>query len=275
MKETISMIDTVDEIITYGAKKDVLHLKTGNFKINGSKIFLNGKINKEVINFGSCSYLGLEFDYRLKQGAKDAIDCYGTQFSSSRTYISNRYYDELEDLLGKLFDAHAVVTPTTTLGHIGAIPLFIGSNDAVILDHQVHHSVQTAVNLIKSKGVHTELLRHNRMDLLEERINALHQKYNKVWYLADGIYSMFGDAAPVEEIHQLLDKYPAFHFYVDDAHGMSCFGKNGKGFVLGKKPIHEKMIVATSFAKAFATGGGVILFPKQEMARRFRTCGGP
>lgn len=275
MKETISLIDTVDEIISYGAKKDVLHLSTGNFKINGSKIILNGKINKEVINFGSCSYLGLEFDSGLKQGAKDAIDCYGTQFSSSRTYISNRYYAELEDKLSKLFDAHAVVTPTTTLGHIGAIPLFIGSNDAVILDHQVHHSVQTAVNLIKSKGVHTELVRHNRMDLLEERIKLLRQTYKKVWYMADGIYSMFGDGAPVEEIYQLLDKYPEFRFYVDDAHGMSCFGKNGRGYVLGKKPIHEKMIMATSLNKAFAAGGGVMLFPTQEMARRFRTCGGP
>jgi 7-keto-8-aminopelargonate synthetase-like enzyme len=275
MKETISIIDTIDEIATYGAKKGVFYLKTGNFKINGSKIFLNGNVNKEVINFGSCSYLGLEFDERLKQSAKDAIDCYGTQFSSSRTYISNRYYGELEELLGKLFDAHAVVTPTTTLGHIGAIPLFVGTNDAVILDHQVHHSVQTAVNLIKSKGVHTELIRHNRMDLLEERIKLLRQSYKNVWYMADGIYSMFGDATPVEQIYELLDKYPEFRFYVDDAHGMSCFGKNGRGYVLGKKPIHEKMIVAVSFAKAFATGGGAIVFPTAEMARRFRTCGGP
>jgi 7-keto-8-aminopelargonate synthetase-like enzyme/predicted N-acyltransferase len=275
MKETISLIDTIDEIATYGAKKGVFHLNTGNFKINGSKIFLNGDINKEVVNFGSCSYLGLEFDARLKQAAKDAIDCYGTQFSTSRTYISNRYYKELETLLGRLFEAHAVVTPTTTLGHIGAIPLFIGSNDAVILDHQVHHSVQTAVNLVKSKGVHTELVRHNRMDLLEERIKVLRQTYKQVWYMADGIYSMFGDATPVEEIYQLLEKYPEFHFYVDDAHGMSCFGKNGRGYVLGKKPIHEKMIVAVSFAKAFATGGGAMVFPTEEMARRFRTCGGP
>jgi len=275
MKETISMIDTIDEIATHGAKKGVFHLNTGNFKINGSKIFLNGEINKEVVNFGSCSYLGLEFDARLKQAAKDAIDCYGTQFSTSRTYISNRYYKELESLLDKLFDAHAVVTPTTTLGHIGAIPLFVGSNDALILDHQVHHSVQTAVNLVKSKGVHTELVRHNRMDLLEERIKVLRQTHKKVWYMADGIYSMFGDATPVEKIYELLDKYPEFHFYVDDAHGMSCFGKNGKGYVLSKKPIHERMILAVSFAKAFATGGGALVFPNAEMARRFRTCGGP
>lgn len=275
MKENISLIDTIDEIATYGAKKGVFHLNTGNFKINGSKIFLNGEINKEVVNFGSCSYLGLEFDARLKQAAKDAIDCYGTQFSCSRTYISNRYYKELETLLGRVFEAYAVVTPTTTLGHIGAIPLFVGSNDAVILNHQVHHSVQTAVNLVKSKGVHTELVRHNRMDLLEERIKVLRQTHKKIWYMADGIYSMFGDATPVEEVYNLLEKYPEFHFYVDDAHGMSCFGKNGRGYVLGKKAIHEKMIVAVSFAKAFATGGGALIFPTEEMARRFRTCGGP
>jgi hypothetical protein len=86
---------------------------------------------------------------------------------------------------------------------------------------------------------------------------------------------MFGDKCPVEEVFQLLQKYPQFHFYVDDAHGMSCFGEHGKGSVLGQIAFHERMVVVTSLAKGFGTGGAVLLFPDPELARKVRTCGGP
>lgn len=86
---------------------------------------------------------------------------------------------------------------------------------------------------------------------------------------------MFGDCCPSEDIFNLLDKYPSFNAYIDDAHSMSITGKNGKGFILGDRPIHERMIVASSMAKAFATGGGILVFPNKEIARRVRTCGAP
>jgi hypothetical protein len=62
---------------------------------------------------------------------------------------------------------------------------------------------------------------------------------------------------------------------VDDAHGMSCFGKHGRGFVLQHKVLHPKMVLAISLAKAFATGGAVMVFPNSELASLVRTCGGP
>jgi len=61
-----------------------------------------------------------------------------------------------------------------------------------------------------------------------------------------GIYSMFGDLAPVDEIYRMLDTYPQFHFYVDDAHGMSIHGKNGRGSVLNNRRFHPKMVLGTS-----------------------------
>jgi 7-keto-8-aminopelargonate synthetase-like enzyme len=272
MKKTTPQIDTIFEVLNYGAKNGVMHLNTINEKLNGNKLLLD-KGNKEVVNFGSCSYLGLEFDERLRKGAIDAINNYGTQFSSSRAYMSPVYYEELETLFSKIFDAHAIVTPTSTLGHIGTIPVLVHDKDAIILDHQVHNSVHTAVNLVKAKGVYTELIRHNRMDILEERIKILRQKHTRIWYMADGVYSMYGDVTPIAEVYELMNKYPELHYYVDDAHGMSCFGKNGRGYALGQKPIHEKMVLITSLAKAFATGGGVAVFPTKEMAHKVRTCG--
>ncbi len=267
-------IDIIDEIISHGVKKNILHLSTADKKLHGNILSVRTKdINRQTVNFGSCSYLGLEFNEKLRRSSMEAIENYGTQFSMSRAYISSRYYDELEDLFNQVFEAYTVVTPTTTLGHLSAIPVLVGSNDAVILDHQVHNSVHIAVNSIKCKGIHTELLRHNRVDVLEERIKALRKRHKKIWYLADGIYSMYGDASPVSDIIHLLNKYPELYYYVDDAHGMSCYGKHGRGYALSEHVQHEKMIVITSLAKAFATGGAVLVFPDKELARRVRTCG--
>ncbi len=273
MSKSQSFIDTVDQIATYGINKKIFHLYTDNNKsIKGNHISLHGK---DVINFGSCSYLGLEFDERLKEASKQAIDDFGTQFSESRAYVSISLYKELEELFEKIFGSPVVVVQTTTLGHIATIPVHVSSDDCIIMDHQVHNSVQIAVNLVKSQGVTVELLRHNRIDLLEERVKQLRTKFKKIWYMADGIYSMYGDVSPVKEIYALMDKYAELHYYVDDAHGMSIYGKHGRGYVLDQAPIHAKAIVATSLVKAFPTGGAVIIFPTKEMAQKVRNCGAP
>ncbi len=272
MRPDNSVVGTIDQIITDGVRKGILHLYTDETALDGNVIILKGR---KVVNFGSCSYLGLEFDSRLKEAAKSAIDNYGTQFSESRAYVSINLYKELEELFYQIFEAPCVITPTTTLGHIANIPVLISSRDAIITDQQVHNSVNTAVKLLAAAGTHIEVLRHNRMDLLEARIKSLREKHQKIWYLADGIYSMFGDTAPIDDIYQLLDIYPEFNFYVDDAHGMSIHGKNGRGSVLANRSFHPKMVIATSLAKAFATGGAVMVYPNKEMARKVRTCGGP
>lgn len=271
MSKTQSFIETVDQIASYGINKKIFHLYTdAKKKINSNSISLSGR---DVINFGSCSYLGLEFDKRLKKGSIQAIEDFGTQFSESRAYVSISLYKELEELFEKIFGGYVIVTQSTTLGHFSTIPVHVSSSDCIIMDHQVHNSVQMAVGMVKGQGVHVELLRHNRMDLLEERVKELRSKFKKIWYMADGIYSMYGDTSPIKEIYALMDKYPELHFYVDDAHGMSIYGKHGRGYVLNQMPIHSKAIVATSMNKAFSTGGAVTVFPTKEMAQKVRNCG--
>lgn len=268
-----NIINAINDVIDQGIKTGIGQLYTDHKKLTGNSIDING-VRK--VNFGSCSYLGLEFDERLKNGAIEAINLYGTQFSASRSYVSCGLYAELEKRFQKMFNAYPVITPTTTLGHISTIPTVVDKEDAVILDHQVHSSVQNAVQLLKPKGVKVDMIRHNRMDLLEERIQYLKSKnYAKIWYMADGIYSMYGDKAPIAELNELLDKYPELHLYIDDAHGMSCYGEYGQGYVLSQTKIHDRMIVAVSLAKAFATGGSAILFATKEQAQLVRNCGGP
>lgn len=259
------------DIIQEGVKKGILHLNTKGEKIENTRI---GVGEKYLVNFSSCSYLGLEHHPALKQGARDAIDSFGTQFSSSRAYISIGLYEELERLLSQIFHNNkTIVTATTTLGHIAAIPVLIEDGDAVLIDHQVHHSVQTAAELLRSKNVHIEMIRHNDMVVIERKINELKSRCKNIWYLADGVYSMFGDLCPVQDVLKLLNRYEQFRLYIDDAHGMSYLGKHGSGYVCSQITLHPRMVLATSLNKAFASGGGALIIPDNELHKKVRTCG--
>lgn len=262
---------SVDECLGNAVRQGIFHLNTTSDPLDGRLITING--DQKVLNFGSCSYLGLEMDERLKRGAIDAILTYGSQFSSSRAFLSCGLYTELEAQLSEMFNAHCLVSASTTLGHLSSIPVLVADNDAVILDHQVHGSVQNAVQLLKPRGVHVEMIRHNQLDALEEKINELRNKHYRIWYMADGVYSMYGDYAPIKELYALMDKYPQLHLYVDDAHGMSWTGPHGTGYVTSQVRLRPQVYLATSLNKAFAAGGGALVFTNPEDMRKVRTAG--
>jgi 7-keto-8-aminopelargonate synthetase-like enzyme len=264
-------VDTIDECITNGVNHGIFQVTVENEVLDGRTVTIGGK---DVVNFGSCSYLGLEMDERLKEGAINGTLKYGTQYSSSRLFSSCNLYEEIEDLFYKIFNNnHAILAATTTLTHISAIPILVNDDDLVILDHQVHGSVQLAVQLVKARGTKVEMIKHNQMDMLEDLIRENPNKYRKIWYMADGLYSMYGDYAPLKDIFFLMEKYANFHFYVDDAHGMSWTGKHGNGYVLSQVEMHPKMVLSTSLAKGFGTGGGVLVLSDVEMKRKILTCG--
>ena len=261
----------MQDIMSHAKSLGILHGHFSDYQLNGQTINLNGQ---DLHHFANCSYLGLELDQRLKNAAKDAIERYGIQFSSSRTYLESGLYEVLEDKLAQIFGNPVIVAPTTSLGHISWIPNVVHKNDAVILDHQVHRSVQNATMIAKANGTHVELLRHNRMDLLEDRIIELSKKYRKVWYMADGVYSMFGDVAPMQELYDLLNRYEQFHLYVDDAHGMSWAGKHGRGFALSNVDYyHEKMCLITSINKGFGANGSAMVFSDEIQKAMIKNAG--
>ena len=229
--------------------------------------------DRPVINFASCSYLGLEFDSRLKNATIEATQKYGTQFSTSRSYLSVTPYKELEELLSQLFGYPTIAAPSTTMAHFACIPTLVGRKDLIIIDQQAHSSIQNAVKLAVANGTEFQVVRHNRMDYLEQMLKKYNGQYEKIWYMADGIYSMYGDVAPLEDLEYLLNKYPFFHLYIDDAHGMSWMGKNGVGYVLNEMDLHPQMIMLTSLNKSFSAAGGAIVCPNKEVERSIRYCG--
>ncbi|MAP80988.1 MAG: aminotransferase class I/II [Aequorivita sp.] len=268
-----NFMDSIDEVISNAKQQGVIHLYADGNKFNGRKIAIN---NKELYHFGTTGYLGLEQDIRLKDAASKAIYDYGTQFPLSKTYISHPLYATLEEKLFAMYKQPIIVTKNSTLGHMAVIPTVVRDEDAVILDHQVHWSVQSAVQSLKTRGVPVEMIRHNNLDMLESKIKELSNKSNKIWYMADGVYSMFGDFAPIAELINLSKKYPQLHLYIDDVHGMSWRGKHGTGFVASNfQSLPENILLFTTLSKSFGASGAVLVCPNKKIHQYIKNFGGP
>lgn len=268
-----NFLDSVDEVIANAKSQRVIHLYADGKTLHGRKISID---KKEMYHFGTTGYLGLEQDKRLKDAASKAIYDYGTQFPLSKTYISHPLYATLEEKLFQMYGQHIIVTKNSTLGHLAVIPTVVRDEDAVILDHQVHWSVQSAAQLLKTRGIPVEMIRHNDMDMLQSKINALGNKVKNIWYMADGVYSMFGDFAPVEQIKALATKYPQLHLYFDDVHGMSWRGKHGTGFISSTfKQLPENLLLFGTLSKTFGASGAVLVCPNKKLYNSIKNFGGP
>lgn len=268
-----NFVDTINDIVGQAKQKGIIHLNFDADHWNGRDMVFG---DTEMVNFGTCGYLGLETHPKLIQGAIDYTSRYGTQFSISRAYVSAEINDQLEVRLGEVFSgSKTIVFSSTTLAHIAMFPLVMDNTDAIILDQQAHVSMQTAAQLVGAKGTPIEMIRHNNMEMLERKIQSLGNRYRNIWYVIDGVYSMYGDLPPIDELNALAQKYPQLHFYVDDAHGMSWMGTNGSGSVFDSFKDNNKTLLVSTMAKGFGSTGGVVVFPNEEMYERVKIHGGP
>tara|TARA_R110002049_G_scaffold93815_8_gene231599 strand:- start:621 stop:3029 length:2409 start_codon:yes stop_codon:yes gene_type:complete len=268
-----NFLNTVNEVFTDAKDHGILHLYAQGSKFSGRTIGLR---DRELFHFGTTGYLGLEQDERLKQAAIKAISRYGTQFPLSKSYISHPLYGKLEDCLNKMYQSPILITKNSTLGHLGVIPSAVNDEDAIVLDHQVHWSVQSAAKVLKNRSVPVEMIRHNDLNMLEGKIKSLSNTRKRIWYMADGIYSMYGDYAPVKELKALSLKYPQLQLYFDDVHGMSWVGKNGTGYVLNElKELSENILLFGTLSKTFGASGAVLACSNEKMHKKIKTFGGP
>ena len=266
-------IDTVNEISEDAKTRGLAQLYTEDERFTGRHIHINGR---KLCHFGTTSYLGLDQDERLKEAAANAIWDYGTQFPLSKTYLSHTLYAKLENQLEEMYGYPAIVMKNSTLGHLGVIPTVVRDEDTIVLDHQVHWSVQNAAQLCRSRGVRIEMIRHNDLGMLEDCLKNYASKQGKIWYFADGIYSMFGDEAPIEELMTLSDKYPQLHLYFDDVHGMSWIGEHGTGFVKSHFPtLPENVILVCTLSKTFGASGSFMVTANKHLYNQVRNFGGP
>ena len=241
----------------------------GDVPFTGDSISLNGD---KVLNFGLCSSLGLGDDPRLKASAKEAVDRFGTSYSSSVAYTAVPLYHDLRERMREIFGAHVVLTGTTTLGHLTALPVLVMPGDRVLVDSQTHSSVLTATQTLQASGVSVSSLSHNDMIALESAVEQDNGS-RRIWYLTDGVFSMGGDTSPAETLAALQGRHENLYLYVDDAHGFGWAGLHGRGQFLARFPWNERTVVATGLSKTFGALGGAIVTPNADFAETVELCG--
>ena len=266
------ILDLAESRLSLGVETGIIHRRIEDDSLDGAIITIDGR---PLVNFSSCAYLALNRDDRLKKAAVDAVQRYGTSYSSSPTYTALPMYDTLEDQLRRITGGSVVIAQTTTLAHIAALPIMVGPEDLVLIDAQTHDSVHLATQNLRGNGVRVATVPHNDVDALVQRLESSVSEHRHVWYLADGVYSMHGDVAPVKEVAALQERFDNLYTYYDDAHGFGWQGESGRGHVLNETPLNDRMVVAAGFAKSFGSVGAVLAFGDPATARRVRLVGGP
>ncbi|MFM1514624.1 aminotransferase class I/II-fold pyridoxal phosphate-dependent enzyme [Helcococcus ovis] len=218
------------------------------------KSIMNGK---EVLNFGSYNYLCLSGDPEVNQAAKEAVDKYGTSASGSRLLAGEKtLHKELEKAIAEwkhTEDAIVLVGGHST--NVTFVGNFCNENDLILYDILMHNSVTEGIRMSSAKA---KRFKHNDYEMLERLVEKNRDKYEKILIIAEGVYSMDGDIAPIDEYVRIKKKYGCF-LMVDEAHSACVIGENGKGvdeyFNLDPNDIDIKM---GTLSKGLGTCGGYL-----------------
>ena len=215
---------------------------------------------KQVVNFGSDSFLGLDQDIRIQDAIRRGVRKWGTHNGASRMFSSVRSNDIAEQKLAQWLAAEDVVIyPSVTLANMGAIPGLVTKKDLLILDEHSHNSMQEGAKIAQANGTRLALFTHSDPDDLR-RLLKQHEPYRIALVCIDGVYSMSGALPPLAEINKVCLERNAV-LYVDDAHGTGVLGKNGRGTVLEALGSYDNALVVGSLSKAFSCFGGFIACP--------------
>lgn len=220
-----------------------------------------------MIYFASNDYLNLTKHPKTIEAGINALKKYGS--GSGSVPILGGTTDlhiELENKIAEFKGCEASIAYSSGFGsNCGTLLSLLKRNDLAILDMYVHASIVDGC-----KNTNIEYFLHNDMKHLERILKRSQNKYNTVLVIVDGVYSMDGDIAPLDQIVNLAKKYNAF-VMVDEAHATGVIGKNGKGTPEYFNLEGKVDIVAGTFSKGIGSVGGFIASSKElvEMIRYY------
>jgi 8-amino-7-oxononanoate synthase len=221
---------------------------------------------KRTILLGTYNYMGMTFDPDVVAAGKKALDEFGSGTTGSRV-LNGTYqgHKECEDALKEFYGTdHAIVFSTGYQANLGMISTLAGKGDYIILDADSHASIYDGCALGNAEVVR---FRHNNVEDLDKRLGRLPPEALKLVVL-EGVYSMFGDIAPLPEMVAVAKKHGAM-ILCDEAHGMGFFGPNGRGVYEELGCEKDIDFVVGTFSKSVGTVGGFCVsnHPKFEVLR--------
>lgn len=259
----------------YGAIKD--HLQKELQEIKDAGLYKTERIittsqdavikistGQEVINFCANNYLGLSNHPEVVQAAKDIMDSHGFGMSSVRFICGTQdIHKQLEAKVAEFYQTEDTILYAAAFDANGGVfePLLSGE-DAIISDSLNHASIIDGVRLCKAARYRYD---NNDMASLEEQlIEANKQNHRFKIIVTDGVFSMDGIVAKLDEICDLADKYDAM-VMVDECHATGFIGKTGRGTVELKNVMDRVDIVTGTFGKALGGAMGGYTTGKKEI----------
>ncbi len=209
---------------------------------------------RNIVLAGTNNYLGLTYDPACIAAGQEAMERHGTGTTGSR--IANGTYAEhrkLEDDIAAFFGfGSAMVFPTGYQANLGVISALAGPDDTILIDADCHACIYDGCRMT---GATVIRFRHNNPADLEKRLQRLGADDSNKLVIAEGLYSMFGDIAPLAEFADVKQRYNAY-LYVDEAHSVGVYGEHGRGVAEHYGVLDQVDFIAGTFSKSLGSIGG-------------------
>ncbi|MFO7878598.1 MAG: aminotransferase class I/II-fold pyridoxal phosphate-dependent enzyme [Bacteroidota bacterium] len=228
----------------------------------GPRYLIRGYGDKEFIKMNSNSYLGLSMNEDVIKAEEEAALKYGVGPGAVR-FISGTYdlHVELEDRLAKLHKREAgMIFSSAYVTSMGVIVPLATKETVFVSDELNHNCIIQAMRLSRPAGKF--IYKHNDMADMEAKLKEAVGAGKRVLLVTDGVFSMRGDYAPLDEIQRIAEKYEdkfeeGIITIADDSHGVGAFGENGRGT---EEITGGKMdILIGTLGKAFGVNGGYVV----------------
>lgn len=208
-----------------------------------------------VVNLGSNNYLGLSTHPRVISAAASAAMVYGAGASGSRLLSGNMHaYTTLETNLAEIKRTEAaLVFSSGYAANTSIIPVLAGEGDLILSDALNHASIIDGCRLSRATK---KIYRHCDVEHLKTLL-AESSDFKRRLIVTDGVFSMEGDIAPLQDIYEVALNYNAM-LLVDDAHGFGVLGKDGSGTVAHCGLEGRDIIQMGTLSKAIGGLGGYV-----------------
>jgi len=229
--------------------------------------FPAGSPLKKVINMCANNYLGLSSHPEVVKAAHEGLEARGYGMSSVRFICGTQdIHRELEKRLTEFLGTEdTLLFPSCMDANAGVFEAILTKDDVIISDRLVHASLIDGIRLCSAMQ---DSIKHSDMAHLEEKLQ-LHKDRRFRLVVTDGVFSMDGDTAKLDEMVALCEKYDAM-LLVDESHSSGFIGKTGRG-------THEKCgvvgqidIITTTFGKALGGASGGCVSGRRELVEMCR-----
>lgn len=226
-----------------------------------------GASPKKVINMCANNYLGLSSHPEIVKAAHDGLESRGYGMSSVRFICGTQdIHRTLEHAVTEFLGTEdTILFPSCMDANAGVFEAVLNEQDVMISDRLVHASIVDGIRLCKAQH---DTFKHSNMEHLEEKLQ-LHSDKRQKMIITDGVFSMDGDCAKMDEIVNLGKKYNAMVFS-DESHSSGFIGKRGRGAHERCGVMGEMDIITTTFGKALGGASGGCVSGRKELVEMCR-----